>query len=372
MAASVTATLIVRDEENLLGPCLQSLVDKVDEIVVADTGSSDSSIALATEHGARVAHVPWQDDFSAARNAALDLARGDWVLWIDADERLILNGTERLGDELTDAAVGARVTWHARRGFTPFPELRLFRNDPRIRFTGVIYESVMPAVERVCRSDGKVVTDVSAEIVHVGYEGDLSAKHARNLRLLERAVREQPRNAFYWSRLGEALAALARKDEAVAACRTAIDLASSSDGSGADAAIAYEVLLRIASGRGERVEPLAAEALRAAPQSLSLRFIHASALIEEQRYVEALVALDEFDRCRAREARQPVGYDERVVGAGPHELRGVALFQMGRLAEAAEAFAQAAALVPENLSYRARAAALRAAASSGPSAAIAS
>ena len=84
----VTAALIVRDEERFLAGCLASLAGRVDEIVVADTGSVDRTREIALEHGARLIEHRWADDFAAARNVALDAASGDWILYVDADERL--------------------------------------------------------------------------------------------------------------------------------------------------------------------------------------------------------------------------------------------------------------------------------------------
>src|SRR4029077_18021100 len=84
----LSAAIIVKDEADHLDACLSSLHGLVDEIVVVDTGSTDGSVAVAERHGAVVAHEPWRGDFSAPRNRSLDLATGDWILYIDADERV--------------------------------------------------------------------------------------------------------------------------------------------------------------------------------------------------------------------------------------------------------------------------------------------
>ena len=62
--------------------------DLVDEIVVVDTGSTDATAAVASRFGARVYPFPWVDSFAAARNESLRHARGDWIFWLDGDERL--------------------------------------------------------------------------------------------------------------------------------------------------------------------------------------------------------------------------------------------------------------------------------------------
>jgi hypothetical protein len=82
----VTACLIVQDEQERLPRALQS-VAFCDEIVVVDGGSTDGTVALARAAGARVIESPWPG-FAAQRNRALDAATNDWVLEIDADERV--------------------------------------------------------------------------------------------------------------------------------------------------------------------------------------------------------------------------------------------------------------------------------------------
>ena len=79
--------MIARNEEALLGVCLESVRGLVDEIVLVDTGSTDATPELARLAG-DVVSVPWSDDFSAPRNEALAHAQGDWILQLDADERL--------------------------------------------------------------------------------------------------------------------------------------------------------------------------------------------------------------------------------------------------------------------------------------------
>lgn len=80
--------MIVRNEEHFLEACLTSIRDVVHEIVVGDTGSTDRTPEIARDFGARLYHISWEDDFSAARNQILALAKGAWILSIDADERL--------------------------------------------------------------------------------------------------------------------------------------------------------------------------------------------------------------------------------------------------------------------------------------------
>ena len=78
--------MIVRNEEHTLGRCLESVAGVFDEIVIADTGSTDATKDVAARFGARVVEFPWIDDFAAARNFAFSQATGEYLMWLDADD----------------------------------------------------------------------------------------------------------------------------------------------------------------------------------------------------------------------------------------------------------------------------------------------
>lgn len=186
---TVSACLIVRDEEATLARCLTSLLGAVEEIVVVDTGSQDGTIEIARKHGAVVGHFAWQDDFAAARNAALDLARGDWVLSIDADEWL--------ADE--DARNYLRAAAQTRENVAYVPYIRMpngqghwasTRLFPRVgsRWEHRVHEQI-----RLPRRDTTGIHDESFLLLHDGYEGteeEKAARQRRNQTLLDRQLQE--------------------------------------------------------------------------------------------------------------------------------------------------------------------------------------
>ncbi len=88
MLPNLTLSMIVKDEEKNLRDCLESIKDFIDDIVIVDTGSVDNTINIAKEYGAKIFHFKWINDFSAARNFALSKCKGNWILYLDADERL--------------------------------------------------------------------------------------------------------------------------------------------------------------------------------------------------------------------------------------------------------------------------------------------
>src|SRR5215469_5490525 len=104
-AISIAAAMIVKNEARFLPGCLESLRGRVDDVVIVDTGSDDGTAEIATKAGARLLHHAWNEDFAAARNAGLDVISCDWILYIDADERLRLPDGGTLSDYVVPSAI---------------------------------------------------------------------------------------------------------------------------------------------------------------------------------------------------------------------------------------------------------------------------
>lgn len=202
---TLSLCLIVRDEEESLGRCLASAVRAVDDIVVVDTGSRDGTMAVAKQAGARVFSLPWPEDFARARNYALEQARGDWILVLDADEELQAKDIPVLRRLLWRQDVEAYCVRIANYyGSTAGPDFvtdnvcRLFRRRPEYRFRGIIHEQVIDSIREQAGPDSIRFTDVT--ILHYGYLDPrvrAKKKSARNRRLLEQARRQDPANP-YW------------------------------------------------------------------------------------------------------------------------------------------------------------------------------
>jgi glycosyltransferase involved in cell wall biosynthesis len=202
--------MIVRNEEQQLPRCLKSVRGMVDEIIIVDTGSSDRTIEVAEQYGAIVVRTEWERDFAKARNRGLALAQGEWVLFLDADEMLDAATGKQLRKEADHEAAGLFLQiWNVvgssddERGGTVHPVLRLFRNDPDIRFEGRIHEQIAASILR--KWPGAVFRLTDAKIFHYGYRHDIvleKNKLQRNMELLERAVLEEPNNGFHRYNLG--------------------------------------------------------------------------------------------------------------------------------------------------------------------------
>jgi tetratricopeptide (TPR) repeat protein len=190
----LSVCLIVKNEEEFIAQALQSVGDAAHQIIVVDTGSTDRTLEIARQHGAEVYPAEWSDDFSAARNAALEHATGDWVLILDADEEL--TDPASLTKELRCSTVMAyRLpivdAGKEDEGCNYVP--RLFRNAPGLFFTGRIHEQVFPSLE-ACRKEWGLENCLGATTLrHHGYSAEQGPrKIARNLRLLKLAVAESP------------------------------------------------------------------------------------------------------------------------------------------------------------------------------------
>jgi glycosyltransferase involved in cell wall biosynthesis len=151
-------TLIVRNDEKNLSTSLASAADLFDEIVVVDTGSTDRTVEIAREFGARVFDFVWVDDFAAARNAALARATGDYAFWLDADDVLDPPQRERLKALLDGLRAGDEAAYVVRcacdpdqnggGGQTVVDHIRLFPLREDVRWTYRVPEQILPALRR--------------------------------------------------------------------------------------------------------------------------------------------------------------------------------------------------------------------------------
>ncbi len=203
-----TLCIIARDEEATIGQTIKSALAVSDEIVVVDTGSADNTRLIAEGYGAKIVDAPWSDDFAAARNAGLEAAGSDWILVLDADERLQPVRPVEFRKLLSDDGVaGYRVRILAAEGAAAEPAsgetLRLFRNHPHVRYCYPIHERIGIALANWGEARGLRVADSVLAVRHdPGGDGKASARHERNLRILQQALAEYPYEPYFAYRLG--------------------------------------------------------------------------------------------------------------------------------------------------------------------------
>ncbi|WP_337175132.1 glycosyltransferase [Paludisphaera sp.] len=208
--ARVSLTMIVRDEEHNLPACLGSATGLFDEIVVIDTGSTDSTKRIAREHGARVFDFVWVGDFAAARNAALARATGDYAFWLDADDVLDPPERDKLRTLLDGLCAGDEAAFVVRcscdpdtqggGGRTIVDHVRLFPLRESIRWTYAVHEQILPALRRA----GVPVRWTDVIVRHTGYTdpGLRRRKLDRDEAILSAELEDRPGDPFVLFNLG--------------------------------------------------------------------------------------------------------------------------------------------------------------------------
>ncbi|HEY0785028.1 MAG TPA: glycosyltransferase [Acidobacteriaceae bacterium] len=319
--ATLALSMILKNGAATLRSCLQSVAGIVDQIVIADTGSTDESCAIAREFGATVISFPWTDHFADARNAALAGVTTDWVLVLDADEELDPAARHSLPMLMAAEGVGGyrvpiveylppQVTsaWT----FTSMPNdsglerakeaptymvnelCRLFRRRSDIYFTGRVHELVLPQIEKAGLADALAPFSIH----HFGHLADESVRVGKRTfyhDLLMARLSDDPTNVT--------TLALCAMDE-------------------------WEV-----HGRPLEALRYLEQALRLMPNALEPMLLAAKVLCALHRHEEALVVL------------QAVAADRKYAPFA-YTVRGNACYALGRLEEARGAYRVALALNP--------------------------
>ncbi len=375
---TLAACLIVKNESKNLDRCLKSLVDICDEIVVVDTGSTDNTVEIAKKYGAKIGHFDWCQDFAAARNASLDLATTHWVLWIDADEELDSNSLNAVREGLIRPHFGGYfvriVNYVGEEGtanqYVHSP-VRIFQRRPEIRFAGRIHEQILQCFDE----HGFLAANLSnVTLHHYGYrpsEMEEKQKLERTISMLEREVREHPRDSFHWFNLANAYSVGRRTADAERAARVCLNFVTET---APYAPVAYQILTSalIAQDKlDEALQECQVADLRGLTTVIN-EFDRAHALFKMERYSEALASIDKClempwpqdltgdygiktykgDVLKAQilvklgDAEGGLALAENAIRVDPTfgiawYARGGALQALDRLAEAAESYAQA-------------------------------
>lgn len=197
---TVSLCMIVKNEEKHLPRCLKSVRGLVDELIIADTGSTDRTAAIAESYGAKVFPFEWCDDFSKARNFAFSKAGMDYILWLDADD--VFEDGDRalfktLRDTLSPDTDVVMMRYNTAFDADGQPSLvyyreRLLRRAAGFRWQGAVHETIAPA--------GRIVySDCAVTHRKLGF-GDPN----RNLRIFEGLLKAgqalSPREQFYYAR----------------------------------------------------------------------------------------------------------------------------------------------------------------------------
>jgi glycosyltransferase involved in cell wall biosynthesis len=349
--ARISAALIVRDESAYIEDCLRSLAGNVDEIVLVDTGSRDDTIKIASRFPIQLHNFAWCDDFSAARNFALERASGDWILSIDADERLEIPDRDAYARVLAESGnAGWELRLHPRVGWTAYSKICLFRNDPRIRYQGLVHERINPSLEAVARTDGLEIGACDLRMIHVAKVADRHAKILRYIPLLRELLSREPDRLYCWWHLGECLRVSGDKDAAATAWSAGLSMLRNTEPERRKLgdSILYLSLIELQHDRGEPSDKLIAEAISAFPNHLFLQWLAARLAVERGEIEAAQPVLEKLMAIDADTFFEPqLAYNKALFRHLPAQTLGLCHFRRGRFKEASRLYRIAAQTAPD-------------------------
>ena len=313
MPITISLCLITKNEEAHLRECLESAQPWVDEYIVVDTGSTDTTISIATQLGAKVTQVEWADDFSAARNASLEQATGDWVIWLDADEvipaetgmklRMLASyADKKVGGFLFTVLIPAPV-----KGNPPerIEHLKLFRNLPEFRFTGRVHEQVYPQIAEA----GYTVVPTTHTIEHAHYDSTEAGQAKRDTyyaNILQKEIEDRPDDAFAQFNLGMVASRLNDHDLVIKSLETYHALAPQRT---TVSHKAFSVLLFSyqQQQKWEKIDQILAQATRLLPHNPEILYAAGRAYYEKGDYVASLEVFEELGE--GSYVEYPAGFD---------------------------------------------------------------
>jgi len=211
--------MIVKNEENTIKRCLESVKDIVDEIIIVDTGSIDNTVEIVKEYTTKIYNYNWDNNFSNARNYAASFANGEWILVLDADEFVdrdnLLNAINDLKNTEYEIFAVKIINFSGINGekTSQHRHVRIYKNNKQIEFFRSIHEQLRYV------NGNEVKTGLSPLIIyHSGYLTNIiqqKNKNDRNKRLLEVEIKTNNEVAFDMFNLGNELRLQGNIDEAL-------------------------------------------------------------------------------------------------------------------------------------------------------------
>ncbi len=199
----ISLCMIVKNEEEVLAQCLDSVKDICDEIIIADTGSTDRTKEIAGKYTDKIYDFEWIDDFSAARNFAFSKATMDYILWLDADDVLLGEDQEKLKKlkkELTADVDAVSMLYHIafdeyNQPAFSYRRYRLVKREKNFQWQGAVHEYLAVS--------GNLFDSDVAVTHRKDNKSTKNAQSDRNLKIyekrLEKGERFSSRDFFYYA-----------------------------------------------------------------------------------------------------------------------------------------------------------------------------
>lgn len=308
--------MIVRNEEKNIERALSWGKDLFWEQIVVDTGSDDRTVEIAKQMGAQVYDFPWVDDFAAAKNYAIEQAKGDWIAFLDADEymeeedgRKIVHVLETFSKDRPETEIVAVLTaWVNLEDdgsvMAHGSQLRFFRNREDLRYRGRIHEALSLAGRSLAEKNWlDAVKDIT--IYHTGYAESVTGggqKAERNRRILEKELKERPQDSSLMGYLGDACRSKGEREEAIEWYAKAIKLLPSPPEEGwpdEDTRVCMNfvnLLLLLCQEKQEEeghIRDVYEKAKRYEPKEADLDYILGNYYVSRQNYKKAQVHLEQ-------------------------------------------------------------------------------
>ncbi|MDU5111727.1 MAG: glycosyltransferase, partial [Clostridium sp.] len=205
---TLSLCMIVKNEEKYIDKSINSVKDIVDEIIIVDTGSTDSTLDILKNYNVKLYNYKWENDFASARNYAINKAKSNWIIFLDADEILDQSSKNTLIKYIESTPFdGCHFVIYNYRSenqndFTIHYAFRLFRNNKGYHYKGKIHEQIF-------NDNYKNITSKfsNEEIIlhHYGYSIEIlqkKDKRSRNIPILLDSLKDNPEDSFNLFNLG--------------------------------------------------------------------------------------------------------------------------------------------------------------------------
>lgn len=227
----ISACVITKNEEKNIKKWVSEIESIADEMIVVDTGSTDNTVAIARNAGAKVYNFSWINDFAAAKNFAIDKAKGDWIVFLDADEYFTIESKKNIRNVIAGhhrnkkvAGIMCRLTNidtdRYNKIIDSMLQVRIFRNIPEIRYHGKVHENI-----RNSKGNRAMVFSKDIEIYHTGYSASIiRSKAERNKKIIEEKQRAEGDTFEVIAALMDSYNILGAYEDALKYARKAIEL----------------------------------------------------------------------------------------------------------------------------------------------------
>lgn len=349
---TISACLIVKNEEKLLAQCLESIKDVVNEIIIVDTGSTDSTVDIAKSYTEKVYFHEWQNDFSEARNHSISFAQSDWIFIIDADEKLEIKDLPILRSVLRSDkfdSIFAAVLSDLPSGTSKHYSQRFFRRG-KGHYEGIVHNQL------VCEGNS-LVTDI--RVYHYGYNLDqdkMNKKFKRTESLLKNQISNNPNYMFAWMNLVRIYKCQELWDDAINTANEVITTKKDLLDTTNYQMIVYDMAYSLFSKKEyDKADKVCMDVLKSYPDNLDINFITGSINICKGNYEKAIRYYKRYLRI-SEEKSGITNYSNLIVDTYSSQGQawnniGSAYAELDRLDEATKSYNKAISYKKDPLYY---------------------